>query len=189
MTAKLVQALGLTAALGLVTLAFVAALIALSLALAWHSREQQLLATVPPGLRRALSMPAPRLRAAVVLLTALGLTIGLLPGVPGWVSDVCLLALLGEFLVSGLLGWRRRRRLYHRVRQSDHRICTSCLYSLAGHGDAGTCPECGQSFTADKLRETWRRWLEPDLSDPPVVAELRQVWRWLYSRRHTARPE
>lgn len=187
--APLIQALSLTACVALVTAVFAAFIIAICVALAWQSREDQLLASVPPGIRRALSTPVPRLRAAADLLLALGLTIGLLPGTPGWLSELCLLGLLGEVLVSGLLGWQRRRRLYRRVCWSRYRVCTSCLYSLAGHGETGACPECGQPFTADELRETWSRWLKPALSDPPVIAELRSARRWLRNRRRAAHSE
>lgn len=49
----------------------------------------------------------------------------------------------------------------HRGKWLIHRnagaICPKCRYNLSGHGEVGTCPECGMPFRLAELREYWRR--------------------------------
>ncbi len=49
----------------------------------------------------------------------------------------------------------RKNRLRDRVFLESQRICSACLYSLAGHGQIGRCPECGVEFTPESLRKDW----------------------------------
>jgi hypothetical protein len=66
---------------------------------------------------------------------------------------VCIPASLG-YVVAYLLADRRAKRL---IDESDAMICPRCRYHLAGLDEQGTCPECGQPYGADDLRELWHR--------------------------------
>lgn len=48
-----------------------------------------------------------------------------------------------------------RDRLYEAVRQAEYRVCPRCCFDLRGHGERGTCPECGRPFDSANLRATW----------------------------------
>ena len=51
---------------------------------------------------------------------------------------------------------RREKRFVERVRGLDYRVCPSCGYLLTGLPDSGKCPECGEDYELQKLRDIWR---------------------------------
>lgn len=55
---------------------------------------------------------------------------------------------LGHFAQLGYV-WGKRRRLEAR----NWNLCGSCGYDTTGTGLAGTCPECGNVFSTEHLRE------------------------------------
>ena len=50
---------------------------------------------------------------------------------------------------------RRLTKFRARVRELEYRVCPHCAYPLDGLGDAGSCPECGLTFTLEGLRDVW----------------------------------
>lgn len=74
-------------------------------------------------------------------------------GPPGVFSILLYLPIYVVIGVSATFSFRLKRR----VRDADGLVCTNCLYDLRGIVDADACPECGQSGSADTMRERWRK--------------------------------
>ena len=70
------------------------------------------------------------------------------------------------FLYSCLISWRRRRARRPDVEyvvQRDFLVCPGCRYDLSSLTNAGVCPECGASYTAEELVGSWRWMYQTDL--------------------------
>ena len=70
------------------------------------------------------------------------------------------LIFMGSALMAALLPYarfiaRRRCRVRLRLIAARGRMCFRCGYDLCGLGDAGACPECGEAFVLEALRERW----------------------------------
>lgn len=52
----------------------------------------------------------------------------------------------------------RRRRFKKTVHAYAYELCLDCGYDLRGLPESHKCPECGQAYTKEHLRESWRRW-------------------------------
>ena len=73
-----------------------------------------------------------------------------------WYRSIQILVLLcfvGDLFVLRI---RRRRRLTLQLESVSYRVCLYCMYSLQGHPDSGTCPECGRSYTVAHLKQRWQ---------------------------------
>lgn len=51
-----------------------------------------------------------------------------------------------------VIAWRRDGQ---RARASDDLLCWQCGYQLRGLTASGLCPECGNAFDHEKLKELW----------------------------------
>ncbi|CAG0995557.1 hypothetical protein PHYC_02538 [Phycisphaerales bacterium] len=63
-----------------------------------------------------------------------------------------------------LLTWHRATA---RAKIPGELRCWECGYSLDGHGEAGTCPECGKTFDAHATRAMWRGYSRRGRDDRP----------------------
>ena len=74
-----------------------------------------------------------------------------------------LLQMLGVALVAAVFYLRNRvlRRFVQTVREAEYRVCPTCGYPLKGLADAGNCPECGEAYELDALREQWESAVKP----------------------------
>ncbi len=64
--------------------------------------------------------------------------------------------------LARVAAWIRYRRWRHRAkgaRAVAYRMCVRCWYSLAGSPAGGVCPECGEPYTPEDLRERWQVFL------------------------------
>jgi hypothetical protein len=59
-------------------------------------------------------------------------------------------------LIIAIIAWRfwREGLLRRRAEACGYLVCDDCTYDLRGV-ETGVCPECGQAFTADTLKERW----------------------------------
>jgi hypothetical protein len=89
--------------------------------------------------------------ASGVVVCALWLR--LLPAVLTLVAAIILLNFYLLWQVTRLSGmqWAARERL----RKTGYRVCHGCSYDLSSSPDAGVCPECGQEYTPEQLKEAW----------------------------------
>lgn len=98
----------------------------------------------------------------------------------GWMGVAVSLAVIAAVLAAGHLSERPQRlaarRLIH-ARSKLYRICP-CGYDLAGSPIEGLCPECGDAYTPQSLKEHWEGG-----TDEQVVAKTwppigeRRMWR------------
>ncbi len=187
MTFKLLQALLLTASAGLVVGLLALYLICMVIVIVLENRQKQLLGGLPRGVRAAMLGPFPHVRRLATAASAAACIVSsVVSGLADGLGSILFVTLFASVAADALIGWHHRRRLYRRIRQADCRVCTFCMSPLSGLGDEGTCPECGQTFTAGSLRATWQQWLEPDMSVPPGIAELCRAWRLLRAPRNAA---
>jgi len=63
--------------------------------------------------------------------------------------------------IWSLLGWSGLylHRLRKRVRDSAFRVCGWCGSDLRSESDTGVCPQCGEAYTRESLREAWARFV------------------------------
>lgn len=61
---------------------------------------------------------------------------------------------MGLFVVCFHWFQWRERSLRRRAEAYGYLVCDECTYDLRGV-ETGVCPECGQAFTADTLKERW----------------------------------
>jgi len=52
-------------------------------------------------------------------------------------------------------------KIRRRVKAHDFSLCLNCGYPLKGLVTHGHCPECGSSYEADNVRQSWVQWLGP----------------------------
>lgn len=59
-------------------------------------------------------------------------------------------------IMFAVIAWRfwREGRLRRRAEACGFLLCDDCTYDLRGV-ETGVCPECGEAFTAQTLRERW----------------------------------
>ncbi len=59
-------------------------------------------------------------------------------------------------VIIAVIAWRfwREGLLRRRAEACGFRLCDACTYDLRGV-ETGVCPECGEAFTAQTLRERW----------------------------------
>jgi len=67
-----------------------------------------------------------------------------------------------------------RRRVRRQLAATDGRVCIGCRGSLAGLGESGVCPACGESFDAAELRWAWWRYGGPTAPNLMEMAERRR---------------
>lgn len=73
-----------------------------------------------------------------------------------------LLMLLNTFAWgASCLRMRDWRRFVQTVREAEYRVCPTCGYPLKGLADAGNCPECGEVYELDALRQQWESAVKP----------------------------
>lgn len=60
-------------------------------------------------------------------------------------------------VLHGVIVYRRVYATLRIAERSGDMLCFACLYDLGTTLGVGTCPECGQKFTAEELRLGWRR--------------------------------
>lgn len=68
-------------------------------------------------------------------------------------------------LLLGALEWlpvfairRAVRRAARDAWKCDHLLCLWCGYVLLGLPTEGACPECGEIYDVDRVRQSWRMW-------------------------------
>ena len=57
---------------------------------------------------------------------------------------------------KGMIKFRKEVYLY------DFLVCSNCGYCLKGLQEDYRCPECGETYTASHLKETWSRYYLED---------------------------
>ena len=58
-------------------------------------------------------------------------------------------------LVIYPIGYLIQRRTLRAWRLAEGRLCARCGYELTAHPDAGTCPECGNSYDLERDAHLW----------------------------------
>lgn len=61
-------------------------------------------------------------------------------------------------LFSACVVWLIYRRALTICRQATSKngcVCTHCRFDLSGLGERGCCPECGNQYNVEQLREMW----------------------------------
>jgi hypothetical protein len=74
-------------------------------------------------------------------------------GMVGLMAGLLLVLLLSGLVVPIML----TRRLRARLAESDWRRCLHCFFDLRGLPAHGMCPECGEAYEIDKVREEWMK--------------------------------
>ncbi|MCW5768877.1 MAG: hypothetical protein KIT19_09350 [Phycisphaeraceae bacterium] len=75
----------------------------------------------------------------------------------GWIGVAASLLIIASIISSGYLADypdRKNKRRMADLRARRYRTCP-CGYDLAGSPDAGTCPECGNTYNPQSLYEHW----------------------------------
>ncbi len=92
----------------------------------------------------------------LVLIVPLFIIVVMIPHVPVLVTHwhivyVSLVAMAGvNFFVAH---WQK----YLVLKKSDFCLCKSCGYYLLQINIKGKCPECGESYVLDELKQQWQR--------------------------------
>ncbi len=64
-----------------------------------------------------------------------------------------------------LYGFRYSVGRFHRfLRSHDLLVCLGCGYILKHLPSVHTCPECGEAYDFEDLRQTWQRWAESNIA-------------------------
>lgn len=58
--------------------------------------------------------------------------------------------------------WLARKRL----REAGYRVCPTCSYDLSASALQGVCPECGDPYSPETLREKWEEAYQKILQKP-----------------------
>ena len=140
-----------------------------------HSWARHLLARhVPPGVPLAYwrRITISRVLSRFVLILACVVVIGL-PLAAGacyamghsgirnaifagpWIGDWALPVALVVILAVWVPPWYAKRRLNRFVRRNRFRVCPYCAYVLAGLPDKHNCPECGNLYDLEEVRQLW----------------------------------
>ncbi len=51
---------------------------------------------------------------------------------------------------------RAKRRWIASMERDDWRRCPYCFFNLRGLDERGRCPECGEAYQIERVRELWR---------------------------------
>ncbi len=85
-----------------------------------------------------------------------------LHGTNGWLVLLTGPAWMMPGLVVMIVDLRWVGRMRARAREVDGCLCLRCAYPIAGPGEEGVCPECGEAFRLAESRTKWRAALRLD---------------------------
>ncbi len=143
-------------------------------------------------LKRSLAPPPPvvvKAEQKEQQVVALGLVLLIITGVAAitfWgvkTQPYVVLAGIAVFVV-GDKAWRQFgasvvSRLCREARENDGYLCLHCGYNLKGLPDQHRCPECGNPFDIEDVKEKWTAYLtasspgaQTSAPTPPIIARL-----------------
>lgn len=64
------------------------------------------------------------------------------------------------------------RRRYRALADRDWRVCRWCRFDLRGLPDKGKCPECGEDYSIDEVRQWWKDMMEAEIGTIPESSEV-----------------
>ncbi len=108
-------------------------------------------------------IPPPILKAWLwFLLPVLALPVGVYSVTKGSHALLFVTLLFALAFIGQAVHFVRMQRLRRSLRAASGRLCLNCAFDLRGLGEAGLCPECGNTFDIPADQAHWRSFLSFD---------------------------